>query len=430
MFISYSFLHLLVQSFYLRSVLSKEQKEIVVRTFFPKKHNRAAKDKRLYLKKLQEELDIKKGLINLEFKDKKNINLDNNLELLKFSYLKGFNTGIDLTYPGSGYIDFADNNLVILSARGILAVSDLGNSEFIFKQIKNNINDFIGLNQFKKHKRFSIKDLHISNRQIFVSYIEEVKKDCWNTSLLIGDFSYKNIKFRKLFSSKKCIHSIENENREFNSMQSGGRIIDLDTKNIAFTTGEFRSRSLAQDFNSINGKVIKINTDTGKYDLISIGHRNPQGLLYDKEKEALLITEHGPAGGDEINLISLKNTKKPLNYGWPISSYGNHYSDKLNLTRKIKYSFIKSHVSEGFVEPLKYYTPSIGPSEIVKIDNSHYIFSTLADKNLYFFKLGKNNEYIFLNKVNVGERVRDMKFRNKKLYLFLENSASLGIINF
>ena len=52
----------------------------------------------------------------------------------------------------------------------------------------------------------------------------------------------------------------------------------------------------------MNGKLIKINLNNKKHEIISMGHRNPQGLYLDKENNFLLETEHGPFGGDEINL--------------------------------------------------------------------------------------------------------------------------------
>ena len=55
----------------------------------------------------------------------------------------------------------------------------------------------------------------------------------------------------------------------------------------------------------MNGKIIKINVDNGDYEVISMGHRNPQGLYFDKENNFILETEHGPWGGDEINLIEI-----------------------------------------------------------------------------------------------------------------------------
>ena len=77
-------------------------------------------------------------------------------------------------------------------------------------------------------------------------------------------------------------------------------------------------------------KIIKININNGEYKIISMGHRNPQGLYFDKDNNFILETEHGPRGGDEINLINIRefNNNKILNYGWAISSYGEHYGGK------------------------------------------------------------------------------------------------------
>ena len=67
-----------------------------------------------------------------------------------------------------------------------------------------------------------------------------------------------------------------------------------------------------------------------------MGHRNPQGLYFDKENNFLLEAEHGPEGGDEINLIKFNQNTIP-NYGWGISSYGEHYGGKKAPQNKKKY---------------------------------------------------------------------------------------------
>jgi hypothetical protein len=419
--------NLLTKSFYLRNLTTQEQKVFIKKTFLPWRASKEKKEKKFYLQKLTNELNFKKSLNEIRFKEKLKINLDKNLFLEKYTYLKGFETGIDNTFPGSGYLDFFNNDLVVISSRGVLGYNILSKNNFNFKQIENNIHNFINEQQFKKHKRFSIKDLHISNNKIYVSYTEEIKKNCWNMSVLYADFSYSKINFKKLFSPKECIHSVKNNDNEFNAMQSGGRIIALDNNHIIFSIGEFRSRYLAQNIQSINGKLIKININNSNFKIISSGHRNVQGLLYDKDENFLLFTEHGPAGGDEINLLDItKNTIQ--NYGWPISSYGYHYSDKLDITRNEKYPFLKSHSSYGYIEPLKYFTPSIGPSEMVKIDAKSYIFSCLSCKSIFFFNLDSENKIENFLRVRVEERVRDMIYKDKKLYLFLEDTASIGII--
>ena len=310
---------------------------------------------------------------------------------------------------------------------------NIEDTEENFQQIKNNINEFIGINQFKKSRSFSLKDIFIFNNKIFISYTEEVKEDCWNTSVIYGDMNYKDIEFKKLFSPKECVHSSINIDKEFNAHQTGGRIISFDDNHILLSVGDYRSRHLAQDINSVNGKIIKVNIYNSDYEIISMGHRNPQGLYFDKENNFILESEHGPQGGDEINIIEVSkiNKDKIQNYGWAISSAGEHYGGKIERNKKKyeKYPLYNSHTEYGFIEPIKSFVPSIGISEIIKIGLNRYVVSSLRDKSLYFFELNEQKQIINLNRVEVFERVRDLRYNSNQLYLFLENTASIGVIN-
>ena len=78
---------------------------------------------------------------------------------------------------------------------------------------------------------------------------------------------------------------------------------------------------------------------------------------------------------------------------------------------------------------MKSFVPSIGISEIVKVGKNKYVVSSLKDKSLYFFELNEQKQIINLNRVEVFERVRDLKFNDNKLYLFLEDTASIGVIS-
>ena len=170
-----------------------------------------------------------------------------------------------MRYPGSGYIDFHRNNIIVLSSRGILVFKNIEDTEN-FKQIKNNIGDFIGAKQFNATYKMSIKDLLIKENRIFVSYIEEVRPDCFNTVLIYADMNYDNIKFKKLFSPNECVNRFNIFFNDFNYHQSGGRIVFFNDNHIFLSIGEYRNRDLAQDTKSINGKIIKI-TNNGKFDI-------------------------------------------------------------------------------------------------------------------------------------------------------------------
>jgi hypothetical protein len=269
--------------------------------------------------------DIKNVLIN-----------GNKIPLKKFS-TRNLNTGIHDYFPGSAYIEVYQEKIFIASPIGILAytnISDLDEDKSIkFKQIRNNIDKFVTQSNFEKNYWFTVKDLKIANGKIFLSYTNQVREDCWNTSVIYSKLNFDKLEFKKVFSPDENVCRYDNQDNEFHGHQSGGRIVDFDNENIFLTIGEYRSRYLAQKNESVFGKIVKINVTNGKYSIISKGHRNPQGLFYDKKNKILLETEHGPQGGDEINLIEL-NTQKVPNYGWPISSYGEHYGGKSETNKK------------------------------------------------------------------------------------------------
>jgi hypothetical protein len=430
----------------LKSILSNETKYYIKRYIFPWKLIAQHENEIDFLKdkvsvfdneKLSKyDIAYKKSLKDIKIIKKKDKKLSHNLKLQKYKLKDGFNSGIYREYPGSGFLDFHGENFFILSARGILGFHDnIKNIEnnLSIKQIKNNINNFIGLNEFLKKGWFSIKDFHIYEDKIFVSYTEEILPNCWNTSVIWAEVNYKNIIFKKLFSDKNCINQTSPKGEDFSAHQSGGEIINFDDSNILLSVGDYRRRFHAQDLQSINGKIIMININNKNHKLISMGHRNPQGIYFDKDNKYVLISEQGPQGGDEINLIEVDkiNNNEVLNFGWPVVSAGEHYGGKIdkNIERYKKYPLHKSHSQYGFVEPLKSFVPSVAITTIIKIRKKNYIVASLKDKSIYNFKLNNNNEIINLERIEIFERVRDIVYKNNNLYLFLENTASIGIID-
>ena len=96
----------------------------------------------------------------------------------------------------------------------------------------------------KKDGWFTIRDLYIDDNKIYISFNNELKEDCWNTGIVYSNLNTE-IKFEKLFISDECI--VFNEKRdkkikEFNANQSGGRITSINSKEILFTIGDYRSK--------------------------------------------------------------------------------------------------------------------------------------------------------------------------------------------
>lgn len=427
-FITIIFFALIIHIFIKKqfSLLSYDNNQIIKKYLFP--FELIKKQEKLILENSPIHREVEYKNKNKKIKILRDFELSNNYTLKYLPLMNGFYSGIHSKHTSSGYLDFYKDKFFILSSRGTLAYSENINNSNHLKLIKNNINDFIGIEHFSKNVWFSIKDLLIHKDKIFISYTEEIEEYCWNTSVIYGEINYENIVFKKFFSPKECIHTKNNLDKEFNAHQSGGRLVTLDDENILLSIGDYRSRFLAQDTKSVNGKLIKINIDNFNYEIISIGHRNPQGLFFDKENNILLETEHGPKGGDEINLIPFEQVKssKILNYGWAIVSAGEHY---VVTEEKIKkYPLYKSHEKYGFIEPLRSFVPSIGISEITKIGPKKYVVGSMRDKSIYFFELNENKKIINLERVEVYERVRDLTFHKNILYLFLENSSSIGLI--
>ena len=114
---------------------------------------------------------------------------------------------------------------------------------------------------------------------------------------------------------------------------------------MLLTTSDYSGNN-AQNLNSQYGKILQISLKNYEYEIFSLGHRNPQGLINVNNK--IISTEHGPMGGDEINLI-IKNA----NYGWKIASYGEPYE---KFSTENNYKLLKNHKKNKFKEPIYAYT--------------------------------------------------------------------------
>ena len=365
----------------------------------------------------------------------------------------------DLTtskHPGSignSYIQNSEGKLFMASANGIFSFIEL--EKFYLENaklniIQSNLRDIIKNPKFYARSAYGIKDLLIHKNRFYISYTNELKKDCYNTSILVSDISTKKLSFKKFFEPKECIKS---SNEEYSPHQSGGRMVPYSGNNILFSVGEYRFRDHAQNQKNIFGKILSLNLSDGKTNIISMGHRNPQGLFFDNKKNIILSTEHGPAGGDEIN-INFSPGKKVENFGWPISSYGEHYKEggiayhtgyESNERENKKYKIwplYKSHKDHGFLEPLKYFTPSIAISEIISVNRNfnniseQQIFVAAmgnkieeGDLSLHWFILDENFAIKSHEVIKLNERIRDLFYDENlnKIFLFLESSASIGV---
>jgi len=145
----------------------------------------------------------------------------------------------------------------------------------------------------------------------------------------------------------------------------GSRIAFDGAGHLFFSVGDRGVRPNAQNLLTHAGSILRLDLNgnvpednpfvhqTGALPGIwSYGHRNPQGMFYDRNQQRLWSIEHGPRGGDEINLIL-----PGLNYGWPVISYGKEYWGPFQVGEGTE--------KEGMEQPVKFYVPSIAPGSLI-----------------------------------------------------------------
>ena len=403
--------------------------------------------RKIQLNKIQKNLLKNEKNIN-DFINEKEISFKKIFENKKFTDLGGYSlskyTTTDILFNGNpraigtGFIDFYndDKKLLISTYDGIFAYSKLDNVSK-FKKIASNIHSLINYEKFYFNDQYGIKDILINQNYLYVAYIGQREENCYDLKIISSELNEDYLDFKLFYQTSNCVN-INNKHEFYPAQGAGGRMYKLDSSNILFTTGEFRNRPLAQNLRSDFGKILKINIQNKKSEVVSLGHRNPQGLYYSEKFNFILSTEHGPKGGDEINinhnpLIDIKN------FGWPISSYGEHYAKHYSEKKLKEAPLNKSHKKFGFVEPLKYFVPSIGISQAIPIDKNDTEFLVGAmgneikdqDLGIHYIKLNKDRKKITDHKyISFNERVRDMivSKNRKTMVIFLETTSTLIFI--
>ena len=217
-----------------------------------------------------------------------------------------------------------------------------------------------------------------------------------------------------------------------------GRMTFLPDNSLLITSGDgFDYREDAQRLNNLLGKVIRVNDDgsvpannpflsedadsLSNY-VFSYGHRNAQAILYDPVRSVIFSNEHGPDGGDELNVI-----QAGVNYGWPVITYGNDYIGG-RISPFTEYPNMQ--------QPLLDWTPSIAPSGMVvhsgdmfKTLNGDFLVSVLKFKEVRWVQmLGmKVVGQVSLFK-ELGQRIRDVRVHSDGSIYILTDSENGSIL--
>ncbi len=232
----------------------------------------------------------------------------------------------------------------------------------------------------------------------------DVKADAWRT----------------LFESEPCIKVPRNTN------EHGGRMALLSDDTLLFSIGSHKLESNDPEtlVNSVYGQIRLLNLRTGETELYSDGHRNVQGLWVGQDE--IWVTEHGPYGGDELNLL-----KKGKHYGWPFASYGTDYTGKT-----LEHGDVGVHA--GFERPIYAWTPSIAISNLIRTTSPQFplwhgdllvgsLFGKGNGVSIYRVRV-REGRMVSSERIPVGSTIRDLLELPSGRLLLWDGKGTVSII--
>ncbi len=207
----------------------------------------------------------------------------------------------------------------------------------------------------------------------------------------------------------------------------GSRLVFDRNGYLFITVGDHGERDSAQDRNTHMGTVVRLNADgavpgdnpfvadrNARPEIFSFGHRNPQGMTLHPRTGAVWLHEHGPRGGDEINI-----PKAGRNYGWPKVTHGREYFGP---------RIGPAPPQAGFESPLHHWTPSIAPSGMAFYDGERFgkwrgdlFVGALVGQHLARLRFDADDKVIEEERLleNLGWRIRDVRNGPDDGYLYL-----------
>lgn len=225
-----------------------------------------------------------------------------------------------------------------------------------------------------------------------------------------------------IFRTTPCLE-FKKEHLAMEGHMAGGRMVFQAPSSIILTSGDFHldgmrsaGPGIAQDPDAMYGKTLLVDVETGEGRILSMGHRNMQGIAALKDG-TVLVAEHGPRGGDELNII-----EDGLNYGWPLESYGTTYSG----------TPIPGAISFGrhdsFARPVFAWMPSVAVSGMALINGfdesweGDLLVSALSDLSLFRIRM-EGQRPVYSERIEIGSRVRYVhQHTDGRIVLWTDNS--------
>ncbi len=315
----------------------------------------------------------------------------------------------------------------LADGRSLLGGGKDGFSLFLFDLVTQS-ETFLGrVDSVRKRlddSRFAITDIAVlsettNGASILASYpTYDRGRQCVSVTLAAYQLNFATPSLQRSktwFTSKPCV--------PVSAVQhAAGRLEVIDKTSAYLTIGDLGFTKINQPkVRGDLGSIFKVSNKS--VEKISQGHRNQQGIVL--RAGDLYISEHGPRGGDELNLIT-----KGQDYGWPAVTFGEPYSSG---------DYVKPRVTgshEGFTKPLTNWVPSVAPTELIALPEgpmwgtwqSQLVMGTLREESLIFIQLRNRTTVGAIEEVNVGERIRDLDLAPDGKILATTDSGQLLMI--
>lgn len=270
--------------------------------------------------------------------------------------------------------------------------------------------------------------LYVSHHRYAAGCIEFVVSGARLTATP-GGIDVDGTSWEDLFVAEPCIRA-KASGHPFAGHESGGRLARTAENTVLVTIGDHEfdgfndPQKASMDPRSQLGKAIEINLDTRQATIFASGLRNPQGLVVSSDG-LIWETEHGPHGGDELNVL-----QRGQNYGWPEVSYGVNYG----FPSRPWPANANQGRHAGYAEPAFAFLPSIGISNLIETDSDEFPFwkgdllvASLKDTALW--RLRRNaDRIVYSERIPLGERLRDIQSLPGGQLVLLTDKANLIIV--
>ena len=319
-------------------------------------------------------------------------------------------------------------------------------------RVPMNINELLNssiikLDQFDLDK-FKIMGIYVEknddgHHNLFVihhKFHEDEKCISFDISRTTLNFDSQNVTpesdWKTIFTAQPCLYPEKDmlEHEPFSGNISGGKMVNFDENTLLVSVGDYHhngvniQEAFSMDSTNTFGKFLLVDKLNGEHTFYATGSRNAQGLLVDKNG-TIWSTEHGPAGGDELNII-----KKGSNLGWPKETYGLNYR---SLSWPNHWPLAKKQGRhEEYQSPVYAWMPSIAPTSIIEIEGEHkfklwaddLIVASMREKSLHRLRRDSSNRIVYEERIRFGNRIRDITVLYDNSIALLTDEGFLLII--